>query len=377
MLDIYRDGNAVRLLKASKTIVFLDLDRTLWSPDEEGAVLHAVVRKEIRELLALHNAVVVFTTARTPELVMSSRAFSASAEMGFARLPPLLKRDRSGKLVYAPIESVREYDSLVDPDLLHSFGCGIYGRVKEAYLPDASFNDKPGSDWRPTNMHFLRELHERTGLVLPHLGPIESAENYHLGLADVLPHPYRIQFDFRDEPDDAKKVALKRLIAEEAPQELRSTFDIVDESRPGDRKFCFYVVPKKKTKAHALQHMVSRLAAAADIPTRELRVFVAGDALTDLSSCYAGPSCDFWFCLPCKAPLSEPLQGGNRKALFAGEPLGPFVRRLAKGDGLPGGHYHLGVPGKRTRRFVIGDLATPGAGAPLSVLSALDMFLEA
>lgn len=379
MLDIYRGSRAAELVRESKAIAFLDLDRTLWSPDENGSGLPRVARKELRDMLVQQRAVTVFTTARTPELVMSTKAFSASAKLGFSRLPPLLRKSEEGKHEYAPIETVPEFDSLLDPDLMHSFGCGIHGRLGEGYAPDAAFNDKPGSDWRPVMMNYLHNLDAGNGDVLSRLGAIESAENYHLGLADVLPHPYRIQFDFKDAAGDAEKIALKRRIAEglNARPELRGKFEIIDESRPEDRKFCFYLVPRKKSKARALQHIVTRLSAASGVPQRDLRIFVAGDALTDLSSCYAGPSCDFWYCLPCKAPLAPTLQVGSTRALFAGESLGPFVRRLMKTKELPGGHFHLSVPGKRKRRFIIGDLATPGAGAPWSVLSALDSFFEA
>lgn len=377
MLDLYAHGAFLEKARKSRTLVFLDLDRTLAS--HNPALTEPAIRKEIRVLLEEMEAVVIFTTARTPEMLMTSRRYEASLKFGFNRMPPHQGLLEDGTRFYVPLELLSEFSGLLDPDIIHSCGAGILGKYEDGYLPDALFNDFPGTSWRAPRLAVIHDIDNGTGTIASHMPLIEDMNNYVRGKSDATPLPYRIQFDFSGEGALDRKVYVKQLIREALriyPTLYRRT-KFVDESRPSEGKFCFYLLARKKTKEAALGHMVRQISRAAGINSSELNVFVAGDALTDLPSMFAGPGdCNFVYGLPSKAPVTANLCYGDTKARFAGELLNRFTRRLSRTDDMPPGHFWFKSPAHQKRRLIAGDIAYPETTSAESVLAQLAFFKE-
>jgi len=377
MLDMYAHSAFIQKAKENRTIVFLDLDRTIAS--SLPTPTEFPIRNAIRKLLEDMGAVVVFTTARAPEMGMSSGRFAASVALGFDRLPPLQGKNPDGTRYYIPLESMPEFEGVLDPDVIHSLGGGIRGLFEEGYMPDSVFNDYPGTSWRSPRLAIIRDLDGGEGNIVQHMPLIENLNNYLESKADVMPLPYRIQFDFSGDDALNRMVKVKQQVREALkiyPAVARRT-KFVDESRPAEGKFCFYLLAIKKTKAAALEHIVRNIVRAGKLDTSKLNIFVAGDALTDLSSMFAGPrDCNFVYGLPSQAPVTGSLCYGNSDALFAGESIKRFTRRLNRSDDFPAGHFWFRPPGSQERRFIAGDLADPGNRAAASVLGQLAYFEE-
>lgn len=377
MLDMYAHSAFIKKARESRTIVFLDLDRTIASSQLNPTEFP--IRKAIRKLLEDMGAVVVFTTARAPEMGMSSSRYAASVELGFERLPPLQGKNPDGTRYYVPLETMPEFESVLDPDIIHSLGGGIRGVFEEGYMPDSIFNDYPGMSWRSPRLAIIRDLDGGNGHIVRHMPLIENLNNYLESKADVMPLPYRIQFDFSGDDALNRKIKVKQQIREALkiyPAIARRT-KFVDESRPAEGKFCFYLLAIRKTKEAAVQHIVRNIVRAGKLDTSKLNIFVAGDALTDLSSMFAGPGdCNFVYGLPSQAPVTSSLCDGNTDALFAGESIKRFTRRLNRSDDFPAGHFWFKSPTSQPRRLIAGDLADPGNMAVASVLAQLAYFEE-
>jgi hypothetical protein len=259
----------------------------------------------------------------------------------------------------------REYDNLLKYD---------YAQGKQNALP-----------WRHAMLAFLVDLYPG---IRKHGSVLKSIVSYENGETNVAPLDYRLQFSFEGEEGLEEMRKLQQLIEDERVKgnPLAVRIATVDESHPHEdpakSTYTLYLVPWGAQKERMLNWVVGRLAAASGRDsTRDLRVFYAGDTLTDLrAGLYGGGEADTTFLLATGSRVAPYIL--NRRGTFGGERLDflwssdnrPTDRlRSTGGKGI----YTFSVGGgvKKPNRVVIGDERYPGLTAPGSVHAFLKEFL--
>jgi len=317
--------------------------------------LRAKVRAALESI-----GVVLFCTARTPELVMSRRSYELSKLAGFYRPEP--RGFDSGGIEYdKPLDQLPREE--VDPDVILAFCEGIYIRSREgAYLPDLEYERTyldpvdsegrllGGRPWREIGL----ELVDKVGLT-PHLAPHDKEGAYEAGKANVAPTKFRIQLDFKGPDAVEQKYKALCAINAHATGPCAGRIEGVDESKPSDlpqhNKATLYVVPPQARKENMINYVLRRVCRNIFVDISDMRGVIFGDTLTDYyAMCYAGWNAGFDGVLAGGSRLAKPIEdkcdfaGVNLRhmhnALASTSRLGEyeFVNPLARGGWMKEGH---------------------------------------
>jgi hypothetical protein len=355
----------------TKRLCVFDLDNTLATanptPEERRA------RAELVEAVKASGVPFVFSSARPPELMMSERAYLASRRNGFDRpLPHRGARRSDGSRRYVPLETLPEFENLLDPDAIIGFGAGIYVHAHDrgGYFADEAFGAKfAGRNWRGRTLDMLEQI-SIGGDLARALSPLEFETGFAEGTMDVFPLPNRIQLEFKGAGAARRLTDAKFRISGLA----NSGVEIVDESRPAAGHYLAYLVPPGASKRGSLEWLIGRLCLATGAREEELSLFVAGDAMTDVETCSVAASARFTFVLAGRSPLGPCFTRGAESA-FAGDQFRQMKELLRPTD--RDGVYRFERADERARTFVVSDHAAEYASPPASVMPHFREWLEA
>ena len=337
-------------------------------------------------------------SARTLGLTISGRSRRASLQNGFDEPEPRWGKDATGRHVYVDPEDVPFFRHSLDRDISAGFGSGIIVRNGEGYLVDREYEEllnydhvrgTPGERNRePWRQAMLAFLIERYPMLNKHLSPLESRSNYEKGITNVAPLRFRIQLNYEGSDGLKKMQDLQRIIQEETVKDNRlvSRIAAVDESHPNrsdpeKSKYTLYLIPWAARKENMINWLVRNCSKAAGMSTKDIRLFYAGDTLTDLrAGLYGGGDANTMFLLATGSRVAPYIL--ERQAMFGNEPLDILWSSLRRpSDRLrptgKKGIYTFNVPGgvKKPNRIIIGDERYPGMTPPGSVHAFLKEFL--
>jgi hypothetical protein len=389
----YRGSPVVEAFRETGKIAFIDIDGTLTFADDDFSGPLAV--QHLRELLKDAGIPLVFSSARTPELMMSRERHIASIKSGFKRMPALRgPRTETGLRTYTPLENLEEFKPFLDPDGgILGFGTGVFPCNGTGYTQDSSHAAQTHIAWRYTVLQALRDLPYADLLdfpeafyfdILQYLSPIEDELAYGQARVDVEPLAYRIQFDFESKEDSPtawkftkSRFVLTKLIVQK--QLLRCgllPIQLVDESKPDEGRYTFYLMPGGFSKPELVSHFMTRLCEESGRSIEESSIFIAGDSLTDLPCCDAAPGARGVFVLAGKSRLGRFFRP-RCNDYFADQDL-TWLRKRLKQAGTAGTYKLLPVPGSPTpiRDFIVSDIANPGMRAPQSVANELTNWIH-
>lgn len=378
--NVYKQSVLAEKTRATRFWSVLDLDGTFAAGCIEA-------RRAVRAALEKRGAL-LFSTARTPELVMSSRAFSVSHAHGnFSRAAPRWVK-KGSRYQYAPLEELPEFEDVLDPDAILGFGEGVCIKThldgncpylvdreyERLYLDPPAFTED-GVPWRQLAMEFVYELG-----INKHLNIIEWESAYRSRLANVESLTYRIQLDFKGPEAVAEKYrVLSEVQARQADGPLAGRIEGVDESKPSDdpaeSRATLYLMPPQARKENMLNRTLTFTCHAARVSTASMQMLIAGDTLTDFyAGCYAGWDADVTFILVGGCRLAKCIE---EKANFAGVDLRRFHNAL-KPTSRPG-FYLFDNPLMRggwtkrgkSRMVILGDQAYPGTIGAETILAYL------
>lgn len=398
--DPYAGALAVPKLKATRTMVLTDQDGTntvnssdVHSQEEiEG-------RRRAEEIQERKGVVTGSVSARTFGLMLSEKARVASQAHGYDEPPPRWGRDASGRHTYVDPAQVPFFRHSLDRDVSAGFGSGILLRNGSGYMVDWDYDDFLNYDYvagemregspEPWRQALLAALIRAFPKYRDTLSPIEYRSNYESGITNVAPLRYRVQFNFEGADGLMRMQALQRMLAEEAASgnRLLSRVATVDESHPNRSdpersRYTLYLIPWGAQKERMINWLVGRSARAAGLQTRDLRLFYAGDTLTDLrAGLYGGGDADVTFLLATGSRVAPYILG--RLPMFGAEPLDflwSSVKRREDRLRPTGkkGVYTFNLSGryfKKPNRVVIGDERYPSMTPPGSVHAFLQEFL--
>lgn len=324
---IYGKSTAVAKLQAIKNrqsprLACLDVDGTLTG--------QPAIQAEVRSLLEKQGYVIVFLTARTPELCMSGSERRRADPTLFTHLTTLPAVHRSPWLMVDPA-TVETFNGLLDPDIIASLGGAIAVKGATGYARDETHHQLSPSDDTAWQNAILREVHHAAGAQAAHIS--------------VVPLRFRLQLDFASAA--AKDEVLGRLEKELADPHGPPAV-VIDNTHPGDPEpqYTAFVVSPHATKEAMLNRVVSALTALSGLPQQPLDLLIAGDGQPDAQMGLSGaPDTHATFLIPAGARLTAYLkrQYGNQ--------LQPHAQ--------PG--WYTFTPTGRT--VIIGDEAYPGTEA--------------
>ena len=383
----YRRSSLAKRTQAKPFWSVLDLDGSF-------AAGSLAARMEVHQRLRAQGSI-IFSTARSPELVMSSNMLDVSQRLGeVARQAPKWHVE-NGVYSFVPIETLDEFRYCYNPDAILAFGEGIFikklrtGKQRPSYFScDTEYEriylnqiaqEAPSAErtWRKLALAVVKTvgLEEK-------LAAIEIAGNYERGLANVTPLKYRIQLDFRGRHSVSDKyIALERIKNFLRGTPLAQYVEGVDESKPDmgnpdESRATLYLMPPGARKENMLNRTLSQICTQQRIGTHEMKLLIVGDTLTDFySMCYAG-----W-----DASAVGIVVGGSRlfqcleeRANFAGVDLQRYHKAL-KPTSRPG-FYRFDNPLMRggwtehgkERLIILGDRAYPGTVGAETVLAYLN-----
>jgi hypothetical protein len=386
-------------LSQTGTIVLSDQDGT-----RTYNSTHVHSAKELKdraaecELTQKKGVVTGTVSARTLGLTISEAARLASRKYGFDEPEPRWRKTKTGRYTYVDPAKVPFFRDSLDRDISAGFGSGIILRNSEGYMVDWEYDyllnhdhqagnpEKPNPmPWRQALFGLLVELFP---LVHEHLAPIEYLSNYEKRLTNVAPLRYRIQLIFKGKEGLEKMKQLQEVIQEKTIEgnRLLQRIAMVDEShpKPNDPEhsvYTLYLIPYAARKENMINWLVGRCAKAAGMETKNLKLFYAGDTLTDLrAGLYGGGDADTTFLLATGSRVAPYIL--NRLPMFGNEPL-DFLwssgrrpdDRLRPTDEK--GIYTFNLPGgfKKPNRVIIGDERYPNMTPPGSVHAFLHEYL--
>jgi hypothetical protein len=384
----YAGSDLAERAKDQLWLNFVDIDGTMTSSEDNPTEEEIRARREARRLLNARGPV-VFMSARTPELMMSSALLCASREHGFTRPAPHWGYDGQGKRCYVPLESVRKFEACQDAEALCPFGSVTTLRHKSSYyVPDIERMNAL-ADWRDEIVAFLRFIDRDD--ILPYLADIDDPRNYHAGEADVYPLEYRIQLQWIGGAALSQKQRAKRRIrywqerlAREADTPWRALRDIhiVDESKPNDNpqaeRSVIYLVPRRAKKEHMLDDILKKTVEEICVASQQFRLFVTDDTMTGLrAGILGGLNAKVEFLVPGRSRLTPYLKRGSpwRGKPFMGESTAWLTQAMKPTDRA--GEYIVESRfGRPARTVTLADEAFPGLTGPESICEYLEYFRQ-
>lgn len=402
--DPYLKAAFVPKLHTNGVMIVSDFDGTQTTGAELPSDRELSDRKAVLEIAERTGGVTVGVSARSHGLMMCQKTYEASVENGFSEAPPHWRRNPdTGKYEFVDLAEVPFFKHNLNWDIAASFGGGILVMNGHGYLVDTVYEnhhlkfdwigdlEKTDADpellpWRHAALAFLSSRFQKGKDFMPN---IEFYVKYMHGEANVAPLPYRIQYNFPGKEGYDAMMELRDIIRRErhAGDPLAMRLQLVDESRldPDPEKcvYVMYLVPWYGRKENMINRFLHQSARAAERPVDSVRMFYAGDTLTDLrAGLYSGREAPTTFLLATGSRLAPYFI--ERRDRYGAEDLSFLWANPTKGRHEPRlmptkekGVYTMTrrFPIKRTNTIVIGDERYPGATPPGSVAQFLDEFL--
>lgn len=278
VLDEYEQSTLLARLKRRKKLkkplrlAFLDIDSTM-----TGSIS---TTNSTRHKLEDLGFVIIYVTARTEEMLMSSIQYDLSIKLGFNRPPPKLGM-HNGKNVYMKPELV-EPVGLLDPDIIAgSTGTQILVRQKKGgYLIDKAYEKNlltSADQWRNDINMLINEFNnDKKRAYIAHY---DIPKNYFDGSSNVYRPKYRSTVSFQSAKD---KQLFRNFVREYLKNNLSFTnIRITDDSEPRKEHFVFFLTPKNSGKRKAVDHIVKAICDKLSINPEELHVLISGDGHAD------------------------------------------------------------------------------------------------
>lgn len=359
--SLYEGSKIIDDIRNTKHICCFDIDGTLTGGNEESLL-------EVRQR-AERAGTLIFSTARTPELCMSSTAYEASKSHGFNRPEPHVPKNELGKRYFKPLELIEEFNGLLDPDAILSMGTGMFIRTGDGYAEDKSYLAKLNvfPEWKAMALDLLEYIDE--GDVLKYLSKIEHPHMYETRDIDITSLPFRIQLDF---PELELKMNVVNRIEEVAESyhvlsSIARNCVFVDESNPEKGRYTVYLLPLEAPKEKGLEYFLSNCAFVSEVPLSEVSLLLTGDTLTDFKSgCIAGAQTQGTFILVGGSRLA-PLFDGSYPESFAGVDIQWLWNSLHETE-RPG-FFVFNNGNNPPRIIIVGDMAYPGTIGPETILA--------
>lgn len=277
MSTSYEQSTLLKKIKTRKQrqlplrIAFLDIDSTMTGNAQ--ATNHT--RKKLEEL----GYGIVYVTARTEEMIMSSKAFKLSQARGFDRPEPHLGRYEN-KRIYIPPEQI-EPEGLLDPDIIAgSTGTQIFiHQTNHSYLPDIKYQAKFQQTsvlWRKRCLELIDEfnLHSKRAYTENY----ENPSSYLNGTSDVFTPKFRIVLSFQSNQDRK----LFRSFISKNRKEKNLNIRVSQDLDIKHERITACITPKNASKAKAVDHIIDQICAESDIQRSSLHVLLAGDSFPDI-----------------------------------------------------------------------------------------------
>lgn len=390
--DPYNLSYLVEKIRRLRRMSVLDLDGTYAAGSIEA-------RRQVRMILEKAGAL-IFSTARTPELVMSSHMHQRSRYAGgFWRPRPNWRWNESTQeYEYVALESLDEFACVIDPpDGIFAFGdriylrhpwCPVGGRDvfvadqdhEHKYLDPVYFtNPSTRKRWRAQVVELLRTIGADQ-----YMASIDCATSYGAKKANVAALDYRIQLDIYGEGAVIKKYQiLEDIYKAQKGTPLEGSVEGVDESNPRKNRATLYVMHPAARKEDMLNYALRKSCVQAGIEVAETEIFIAGDTLTDfyqmLDSAWDAKVTG----LIVSDRLAECIQ---EKTNFAGVDMREVHNSLIPIPGLEGHYRYLNPHGRGglvlqeeplshwrmpERRIILGHKAYPGTDGADTILACL------
>ncbi len=396
----YEGALFVPKLQKTRTIVLSDQDgtNTVNSHDVDSDQ-ELDDRKNAEEIQIMKGVATGSVSARTRGLMLSEKMRKASLVHGFDEPEPRWAKDASGRYVYIDPAKVPFFKHSLDRDVSAGFGSGIVVRNGIGCKVDWEYDNFLNYDYiagemakgspEPWRRALLAALLDIGLAYQQHMSPMEFRSNYEKGITNVAPLRYRVQFDFKGTEGLEHMRELQRTIQDEASRGNRFMQRVatVDESYPNRTnpelsRYTLYLIPWGAQKERMINWMVGRCAKAAGMATKDLRIFYAGDTLTDLrAGLYGGGDAETTFLLATGSRVAPYIL--ERQAMFGNESLDflwSSIRRSADRLRPTGekGIYTFSLSAnyfKKPNRIIVGDERYPGMTPPGSVYAFLKEFL--
>lgn len=396
----YEGGAFIPKLQKTKTVVLSDQDGTnTVNSFEVHSAQELEDRKSAEGVQEEKGVMTGSVSARTLGLMLSERMRKASLVHGYSEPEPRWAKEASGRYVYIDPANVPFFNHSLDRDVSAGFGSGIIVRDGVGYKVDWEYDDFLNYDYiageiakgspEPWRTALLTALVNIGSAFQQHMSPMEFRSNYEKGITNVAPLRYRVQFDFKGTEGLERMRELQHAIQEEAVggNRLMQRVATVDESHPNRTnpelsRYTLYLIPWGAQKERMINWMVGRCAKAAGMETKDLRIFYAGDTLTDLrAGLYGGGDAETTFLLATGSRVAPYIL--ERQAMFGNESLDflwSSIRRSADRLRPTGekGIYTFSLSAnyfKKPNRIIIGDERYPGMTPPGSVHAFLKEFL--
>jgi hypothetical protein len=384
--DPYKSSSLLQRTAETFEWSVADLDGTLAAGSLEA-------RRLVRQILEKRGAL-IFSTARTVELVLSSMAFNLSCYAGGLQRPAPKWRWNKKKEIFefVHLHMLKEFQDVIDPpDAIFAFGDNTYFRplnwcTEHAMGPYVADRDYERTYLDPRYYSGAEKLRwrDRLELVLKKIGAdkylaaLEDLNAHELGKANVRRLRYRAQLDFhgRDAILDKYRVLgeLENALLETS---LAGQAEGVDESRPNDQdpdkhKATLYIMPPPARKEDMINRALIQTCSKIRIPTKRVKLRIWGDTLTD----FAGM---------CEAGYDAEVDG-----LLVGDRLAKCIVEQANFAAVDMQRYHIALKptaergvytyenphqhggsqkGGPTRTITVGSLAYPGTDGADTMLA--------
>lgn len=252
-------------------IAFLDIDSTM-----TGSIKSTnATRRKLEKL----GYIIVYVTARTEEMIMTSVSYTASRKLGFTRPVPKLAR-LADRYIYTPVELI-EPMGLLDPDVIAgSSGTQLYIKQKTGgYISDEGFysNLKVTKNWRKDVKNLIEKYNSPSKKA--YFALYETPKNYIKGLTNVYPPKYRITVLFQSAKikNEFRSFIKNTLKSENIFTNIRLT----DDSEPARDLHQIHITPKDGSKTKAVDHIINQICTLLTIERSKLHVLIAGDGHAD------------------------------------------------------------------------------------------------
>lgn len=276
--NIYEYSTLLEKLKKRKKhqktlrLAFLDIDSTM-----TGSIKTV---NSTRHKLESLGYVIIYVTARTEEMLMTSSQYNKSKKLGFKRPKPKLGRSY-GKYSYLKPELIEPL-GLLDPDVIaSSSGTQIYIKQSSGgYLPDDLFNKnlKVNKTWRMEISRIISSFNNPMRKAF--LASYEYVQNYKMGISNVYPPLYRITVTFQSAriKNEFRSFIKNTLKNENNLLNIKLT----DDSEPLKDLHQLHITPRNGSKTKAVDHLIENTCESLGVDRSDLHVLIAGDGHADL-----------------------------------------------------------------------------------------------
>lgn len=367
MVDAYAESSLIHKLKKQQKlhkplrIAFLDIDATMTGSQQTTNI----TRKKLEQ----QGFAIVYVTARTEEMIMSSTAYQLAKKRGFERQEPHLGISH-GRHVYIPPENF-EPEGILNPDVIAgSTGTQILVKQNDnSYLNDINYEQKFGEtpvSWRQRTYDVIHEFNKEKKRAFPAL--FENPTKYTEGITNISTPKYRIVLTFQS---NDQKIAFRRFIKEkQGGQKTPPNIYITDDSNPSKGLFVLCLTPKQGYKTKAVDHIIDMVCQHIAIKKQDLHVLIAGDSFGDVDmGLRAAKDTDVTFLLVGGSRLSHALTCLKKhEELFDSDFCAMKICLDAR---LRKGFYRFKSVLDPRRRVIVGDEAYLGQIGVESILAFL------